>query len=197
MDRVADRQVNRLLAYVKATALVKLTSTVDKRDRGSLTIQCFPDADHAGCPETAKSTSGGWSELAGSGTAAGVAWYSKRQGSVSHSTTEAETISADKMLREVAIPMQCFWGVLLRYEPKIVLNEDNQATIAVWAAGYSKQLRYLAKTQCVDLAFCHERLSQDDCEMNYIETSLQKGDLYTKGLARAKLESACALIGLG
>ena len=194
---LSDRLVHRLFGYLKGSVGFCLKSVIDRRDLKQLSIGCYPDADHAGCPESAKSTSGGWSSLEGAGTAGGFDWYSKRQGCVSHSTTEAELVSADKVLRECALPTQGLWRILLNYSPKIVLHEDNNATITVVASGYSQQLRYLERTHRVSLAFVHERCNEPDCEMIRIDSDLQKGDLFTKSLDKNKLDNACKLIGLG
>ena len=86
---------------------------------------------------------------------------------------------------------------LLSYSPHITLNEDNQATIVVVAAGFSQQLRHVQRTQRVSVGFIHERCQEEDCDMVYIETSKQRGDMFTKGLSAGKLVDACKMIGLG
>ena len=193
---LADKQLHRLFCYLAGAVDFKLQSKIDRRDRDSLCLGCYPDADHAGCAESARSTSGGWAEIEGATSLAGIDWYSKRQGSISLSTTEAEMVSADKMLREQSIPMQTFWCLLLGYSPCIKLYEDNKTTIMTVASGYSQKLRYIDRTQRVVLGFIHERCAEPDCLMSYIESDKQKGDLFTKILTKIKLDAANLMIRL-
>ena len=70
-------------------------------------LDLFVDADLAGCPHTAKSTSGLWLQISGpKGTQFPIAWSSRRQGAVSSSTTEAEMISLAEGLFVEALPVQ-------------------------------------------------------------------------------------------
>ena len=60
-------------------------------------LEGFSDSDWAGCSETRKSHTGWLIRVGGSL----VAWYSKRQTSVSQSTTEAEYVAAASAANEV------------------------------------------------------------------------------------------------
>ncbi len=63
----------------------------------------------------------------------------------------------------------------------MTLNEDNQATTVVVAAEYSQQRRHAQRTQRISLVFFHERCQEEDCSMVYVETTKQKGDMFSKG----------------
>merc|ERR1711873_256627 len=73
----------------------------------------FTDADLAGCAETQRSTSGVFHCIRGQHTSFPIPVVSKRQGSVSHSTPEAELVALDHGLRNVAIPAMHIWDLLL------------------------------------------------------------------------------------
>ena len=64
----------------------------------------FQDSDFAGDFENSKSTSGGVLCIFGSRTVVPVSWMCKKQTSVSHSSTEAETISLGAGLRVDVLP---------------------------------------------------------------------------------------------
>ena len=76
-------------------------------------IMYFADAVFAGSLRDSKSTSGGDVMLLGPQTFVPLAWLCKKQGAVSHSTTEAETISLDTGLRLEALPLLMLWDVII------------------------------------------------------------------------------------
>ena len=125
-----------------------------------------------------------------------MAWFSKRQAATSHSTAEAELVALSKMLRESWAPLQELWSILLRRPFKCVLHEDNISTITVVQAGYSPQLRHIAKHRRISLGLAHEFCNQDDIDLVHCPTEERKGDLMTKGLQRPKHEPAMRMVGL-
>ena len=70
------------------------------------------------------------------------------------------------------------------------------STIVVINAGYSQQLRHIAKHHRISLGEVHELCQHDDIKLEHILTDKQKGDLMTKGLARPKHEEAMRMVGL-
>jgi hypothetical protein len=197
-NSLCDKQLCHLFSYLQNSKATLLIGTIDKRDFGSLRIEAYPDADLAGNFATSKSTSGGFLALTGpNGTFMPLEWFSKRQTATSHSTSEAEMIAMSKMLRESLVPQMGLWCVLQNNVPVPgVLFEDNQSTIVIAKAGYSPQLRYLAKHHRISLGLIHDFLQHPDLEIEHIETTKQKGDLMTKGLSRIKHEEAMRMVGL-
>ena len=161
-----------------------------------MVLHGYPDADLAGTFDTTKATSGGFVELIGENTFFPLDWYSKRQTATSHSTCEAELVSASKMLRESLIPLQNLGSIMLQRPVMAVIHEDNMSTITVIEAGYSPQLRYINKHHRISLGLTHEMCKQKDMKLQHCPTDKQKGDIATKGLARAKHEAACKMVGL-
>ena len=76
----------------------------------------FADADFAGCPYTARSTTGGFLSLWGSHTRFPIAAVCRRQQCTSHSTPEAEIVAADTALRTIGIPALELWSIVLNDE---------------------------------------------------------------------------------
>jgi hypothetical protein len=174
----------------------KLHGVVDSTDLDTIEIRAYPDADLAGTFDSTKATSGGFVELAGLNTFFPLDWYSKRQTATAHSTSEAELLSASKMLREHSVPLQNLWRIMLGRPITTVINEDNESTITVIKSGYSPQLRYLAKHHRISLGLVHELCSHDDIILQHIGTDKQKGDILTKGLQRPKHEPALQMVGI-
>ena len=86
-------------------------------------------------------------------------------------------------------------GVMQKGVPS-VLFEDNQSTIVIAKAGYSPQLRHLAKHHRIALGLVKDFLEHPDISIEHITTDLQKGDLFTKGLSPAKHSHAMELVRL-
>ena len=193
---LCDKQIKHLFSYLLTTKERSLHGIVDSRDLELLVLKAYPDADLAGTFDTSRATSGGFVELAGLNTMFPLDWYSKRQTATAHSTSEAELISASKMLREHLVPLQSLWSIMLGRPIHVIIHEDNESTIAVIKNGYSPQLRYLAKHHRISLGLVHELCQNDDIDIVHIETAKQKGDLLTKGLARPKHEPALQLVGV-
>ena len=146
-SRNCDKQLHRLVCYINSTVNSTLVGTVqDSTDE--LHLSLYVDADFAG-ERDAKSTSGGFLVLSGPHTHFPLAWVSKRQTSVSRSTTEAEIVSLAYSLYQEALPALSLWELILDrpFHPKI--HEDNQATILVAKKGFSSKLRCVQRTHNV------------------------------------------------
>ena len=111
-----------------------------------LQVDLYPDADFGGCQATSKSTSGCYFCVTGPSTRFGLSAASKAQTVVSHSTPEAEIVSADYGLRTIGQPALTLWKTLLGWvndDVKIIAHEDNAAMIQVMNTGkpYNERLR--------------------------------------------------------
>ena len=195
-NKLCDKQLTHLFSYLLQAQKTALRGYFNGNDIHEVELHAFPDADLAGSYDTSKATSGGFIHIHGSNTYFPLDWYSKRQSATSHSTTEAELISASKMLRESLVPLMELWSLMLDRKVKGVINEDNMSTITVIETGYSPQLRHLQKHHRISLGLVHELCNQDDIVVQHVETSKQKGDILTKGLQRPKHDPACKMIGL-
>ena len=68
--------------------------------------------------------------------------------------------------------------------PKLVILEDNQATIQVAEKGYSKVLRHLPRTHRISLAWVSEVVGSSDCVLLYVRSDQQAADIFTKAFSR-------------
>ena len=73
----------------------------------------FVDASFAGDIRDSKSTSGMYMVIIGPNTFVPITWFCKKQGAVSHSSSEAELIALDAALRIEGISSLLFWDVVM------------------------------------------------------------------------------------
>ena len=110
--KACDKRLNRLISYIHHTCEYKQYCHV-----GNTAKQCrlglFQDSDFAEDLEDSKSTSGGTLCIFGSHTFVPISWMCKKQASVSHSSTESETISLDAGLRLDGIPALDLWDLIV------------------------------------------------------------------------------------
>ena len=83
----------------------------DSAERLKLVV--YADASFAGDTRDSKSTSGGLLCLVGPRTFVPLNWICKKQSAVSHSSTEAEIIAFEALMRMEGLPMLNFWSQVL------------------------------------------------------------------------------------
>ena len=105
-----DKALHRLICYIHSTLDHKLKAFVGDRIQ-ECKLWCFADADHAGEYDN-KSTTGCFLVLIGPNTYFPLTAFSKKQTSVSVSSTEAEVVAANISLRAVGLPSSGLWAYL-------------------------------------------------------------------------------------
>ena len=75
---------------------------------------------------------------------------------------------------------------------------DNQQAITGIKRGYSKRLRCLNRTHRIAIGSLHEIVGDErqQVEIRYIESKMQKGNIYTKALVPAQFSAQKLLIGM-
>ena len=190
-----DRQLWRLMSYMKSTRHYQLQGVVGNKQQ-DVRLELFVDADFAGEHKDSKSTSGAFLKLAGTQTSFPLMWSSKRQTSTSRSTTEAEVIAMANAVFGEAIPVLQLWELLLQRPVDLIIHEDNQATIQVVGQGYSSKLRHITRTHKINLGSLSEVLQQKGIKVQYIETTQQAADIFTKALEPMKWPNAIKLLNI-
>ena len=79
----------------------------------NIKLAVYSDASFAGDVNDSKSTTGGLICLVGPQTFVPLNWMCKKQGAVSHSSTEAEIIALDTMIRMEGIPSLHLWSQIV------------------------------------------------------------------------------------
>ena len=127
-----DIKLKRLMDYI----YIYIYSTYHWREVNwigdtveDLSIHLYPDADFGGCQATSKSTSGCYFCVSGENTRFGLAGSSKAQTVVSHSTPEAEIVSADYGLRTIGLPALTLWRTLLGWKTRMSTSQCMKTTL--------------------------------------------------------------------
>ncbi|KAE8669113.1 Detected protein of unknown function [Hibiscus syriacus] len=168
--------VRRILRYVKST--IDYGLLYKKGEDCKLVGYC--DANYVGDHDTRRPTTGYVFNL-GSRT---IFWCSKRQPTVSLSTTEAE-------YRAVATAQESTWLIQLMnnlYKPidyAVPLYCDNQSAIHLADNPF---FHAITKHVEVHYHFIREKALQEEIEMKQIKTDDQVADLFTKSLSSGKFE---------
>ena len=110
--KACDKRLNRLISYIHHTSEYKQYCHVGSTAKQSR-LGLFQDSDFTGDLEDSKSTSGGTLCVFYSHTLVPISWMSKKQTSVSHSSTESEIISLDTRLRLDGLPALELWDLIV------------------------------------------------------------------------------------
>ena len=105
-----DKALHRLICYINSTVDYKMHCFIGD-DVSDCRLWLFADADHAGEYDS-RSTSGCVLVLVGPNTYYPLTAFSKKQTSVSLSSTESEVVSANISLRSVGLPSSGLWAHL-------------------------------------------------------------------------------------
>uniref|UniRef100_A0A2N9E1A3 Reverse transcriptase Ty1/copia-type domain-containing protein n=1 Tax=Fagus sylvatica TaxID=28930 RepID=A0A2N9E1A3_FAGSY len=165
--------------FVAAKRILRfLKGTLDKGilfQPGPLTLTAFTDADWAGDPSDRRSTSGITVFLGHNP----ITWVSKKQHTVSRSSTEAEYRSLAAGAAELAWLRQvlCDLGLYLASAP--VIWCDNTSALALASNpvfhGRTKHIE-------VDYHFVREKVVRGDFSVQFISIDDQIADIFTKAL---------------
>lgn len=177
--------VSRILRYVKGT--IDYGLLYKKGEDCKLVGYC--DADYAGDHDTRRSTTG-YVFMLGSGA---ISWCSKRQPTVSLSTTEAEYRAAAMAAQESTWLIRLMNDLHQLVDYAVPLHCDNQSAVRL-----AENPVFHARTKHVEVHyhFIREKVLEEEIEMRQIKSKDQVADLFTKGLSGSKFESFCHQLGM-
>ena len=193
-----DKELEQLIGYVKATQDLGLKAVVDVRDReGELWLELWVDSDHAGEPGR-RSTTGWVLILKGRhGTAVPLDWASRKQSSVARSSGEAETVALDDALRHVVgvnrglcasgVPSMDTLEKLLGRKVSLRVFVDASVSKAAAEKGTSNQMRYISKTQGIDLFWLRDVVHRLDVSLEKTDSLGNVADVLTKPLSGGRV----------
>ncbi|XP_060973935.1 uncharacterized mitochondrial protein AtMg00810-like [Cannabis sativa] len=169
--------VRRTLRYVKNT--INYGLFYKKGDEVKIIGYC--DVDYAGDHDTRRSTTGYVFKI-GSGV---VSWCSKRQPTVSLSTTEAEYRAAAMAAQESTWLMQLMKDLYQFTNFSVPLYCDNQSAIRL---AENPIFHARKKHLEVHYHFLREKVLQGELEMHQVKSEDQVADLFTKGLSTTRFQ---------
>ena len=179
---------------------MEFVGTLSPDDVTGLQLELSTDADWNGDACTSRSVSGMHLELVNpkSGNVFLLAWRSSGQSATSCSTAESEVVALSHGLRHFGLPVQDLVHVFLGERIPLVCFVDNQQAITAVKRGYSKRLRCLNRTHRIAIGSLHEVVGDERqrVEIRYIESKMQKGNIYTKALVPAQFCAERLIIGM-
>lgn len=177
-------QLKRILRYIKATL------DLSKQNNDANILQGYVGADYANDVADRKSTSGYLFQVYGST----VCWVTRKQATVSLSSTEAEYQSLASAVQE------CIWlrGLLeemciLDIKDTTCLFGDNQSCIK-----FAEEPRKHHRMKHLDVKFnyIHEAILSKQVKLKFVESENQLADFLTKPLAYPVFNKMRSNIGL-
>jgi len=178
--------VKHLFRYLKGTLDLAL---VYKPVPNAPLFLTYTDAAHGDDKDTGKSTSG---YLVKMGTGA-ISWSSKLQSIVTLSTTEAEYVAAVSAGQEIVWMRQLLSEMGYSMDKPSKLLIDNQSAISV-----AKNPEHHGHMKHLDLQYfwLRDEVQKRHIHVEHQRTDEMPADLFTKSLARDKVEKFRAMMGL-
>ena len=162
--------VKRIMRYLIGTCTMGLWYPKG----ASSSLIGYSDSDFAGCKLDRKSTSG-TCHLLGNSL---ISWHSKKQVSVALSTAEAEYVAAGSCYAQILWLKQQLedYGIHLHNIP---LKCDNTSAINL-----TKNPIMHSRTKHIEIRhhFIRDHVQKGDCVLEFIDTSKQLADIFTKPL---------------
>lgn len=188
MQRPTEQHLTALhhtLSYVTHTAgqgiLLKATD--------QLHLHAFSDSDWAACLDTRRSITGYVLMLDNSP----ISWKSKKQHTVSKSTSEAEYRALSSAATEVTWLVRLLAKLGLTDLRPVTLYCDNQSAIHL---AHNPIQHERTKHIDIDCHFTREKILEGLIHLAYVPTSQQLADLFTKALPSTKLLPLLSKLGV-
>ncbi|CAL2249145.1 unnamed protein product [Prunus armeniaca] len=178
--------VKRILRYIQGTLHYGLTYSSSV----PVSLSAYSDADWARDITTRRSTIG-FVVFLGSYP---ISWQSKKQGSVSHSSTEAEYRALANASAEVAWIRQILADLHVFLPELPLLFCDNMSTLAL---SFNPVFHSRIKHLDVDFHFVREHVQRKDFLVQHIPTDDQVADVLTKRLHSPVFVKHCTNLSLG
>ena len=146
-----------------------------------LTLVTYTDADCEGNIDDKKSTCGVAFYLGDFL----VSWLSRKESSISLSTTKIEYIAETSCCTQVLWMKETLQDIQLKYDEPILILYDNFSAINI-----SKNLVLHSKTKHIPIKFIflREQVTKKNIKLEYIGTKEHIEDIFTKPLTRGTFE---------
>ncbi|GJZ51060.1 retrovirus-related pol polyprotein from transposon TNT 1-94 [Tanacetum coccineum] len=154
----------------------------------AMALTAYADADHAGCQDTRRSTSGS-AQFLGDKL---VSWSSKKQKSTAISTTEAEYIAMSGCYAQILWMRSQLSDYGFAFN-KIPLYCDNRSAIALCCNNVQH-----SRSKHIDIRhhFIREQVEKGVVELYFVTTDYQLADIFTKALPRERFEFLLPRLGM-
>ncbi|GKD35741.1 retrovirus-related pol polyprotein from transposon TNT 1-94 [Tanacetum coccineum] len=178
------KEVKRIFRYLRQSINMGLWYSKDS----GFELIAYADADHAGCNDDCKSTSGGIQFLGDKL----VSWSSKKQDCTAMSFAEAEYVSLSACCAQVIWMRTQLLDYGYRYH-KISIYCDSKSAIAISCNPVQH-----SRTKHINIRyhFIKEHVEKGIIELYFVGTEYQLADLFTKALPKERFEFLVHKIGM-
>ncbi|GJZ77523.1 retrovirus-related pol polyprotein from transposon TNT 1-94 [Tanacetum coccineum] len=176
--------VKRIFRYLNGTIHMGLWYSKDT----DMSLTAYADADHAGCQDTRRSTSGS-AQFLGDKL---VSWSSKKQKSTAISSTEAEYIALSGCCSQILWMRLQLTDYGFQFN-KIPLYCDNKSVIALCCNNIQHSI---AKHIDMRYHFIKEQVENGIVELYFVRTEYQLADIFTKPLPRERFNFLIDKLGM-
>ncbi|CAL1401965.1 unnamed protein product [Linum trigynum] len=148
--------------------------------KSDLQLRGYSDSDWASCPDTRRSTTGYCVSLGRSL----IIWKSKKQGTVSRSSSEAEYRALAQLTCEVVWVKRLLHELHIEHPRPVEVYCDNRSAIYI-----AENPVFHERTKHIEVD-CHvvrQFLQSKLIHLSHLETENQVADMFTKGLSRHRL----------
>ncbi|GJX80638.1 retrovirus-related pol polyprotein from transposon TNT 1-94 [Tanacetum coccineum] len=176
--------VKRIFRYLKGTVNQGLWYLKDSL----IALTAFADADHAGCQDTRRSTSGSMQFLGDRL----ISWSSKRQKSTAISSTEAEYIALSSCCAQILWMRSQLTDYGFGFN-KIPMYCDNKSAIALCCNNVQH-----SRSKHIDIRFhfIKEHVENEVIKLYFVNTEYQLADIFTKALGRERIKFLINKLGM-
>ncbi|GJZ54786.1 retrovirus-related pol polyprotein from transposon TNT 1-94 [Tanacetum coccineum] len=187
VDDIIFASTNTAMYNEFSNQILLMCSVSGKAYRKALT-SAYADADHAGCQDTGRSTSGSAQFLVDKL----VSWSSKKQKCTDISSTKAEYISLSGWCAQILWMCSQLTDYGFQFN-KIPLYCDNKSVIALCCNNVQHSR---AKHIDVRYHFIKEQVENGIVELYFIRTKYQLADILTKPLPRERFNFLIKKLGM-
>jgi hypothetical protein len=149
----------------------------------------YIDSDSDGCIDDRKSTSG-YVFILGS---CAISWSSKKQPTISLSSTEVEYIALTSTTSEAIWLKRILTYLKQEQQDATIIYCDNMSTISI-----SKNIMFHSCTKHIDIKyhFIRDHVRKGEFELKFCKTNDQLVDIFTKELPREKFHYMRKMLGI-
>ncbi|GKA44513.1 hypothetical protein Tco_0737237 [Tanacetum coccineum] len=176
--------VKRIFRYLNETINMGLWYSKDT----DMSLTSYADADHAGCQDTRRSTSGS-AQFLGDKL---VSWSSKKQKSTAILSTKAEYIALSGCCSQIIWMHSQLTDYGFQFN-KIPMYYDNKSVIALCCNNVQHSR---AKHIDVRYHFIKEQVENGIVELYFVRTEYQLADIFTKPLPRERFNFLIDKLGM-
>ncbi|CAL1401524.1 unnamed protein product [Linum trigynum] len=175
----------RVLRYLKSSP----DQGIHFGNQAELKLTEYSDSDWASCPDTRRSITG-YCTMLGSSL---ITWKTKKQTTVSRSSSEAEYRALAHLVCEVEWLKRLLTELTVEVPLPITVYCDNRSAIHIAENPiFHERTKHIE----IDIHVTRERIKTGLIVLKYINTAEQLADIFTKGLDRFRLRELLVKLGI-